>query len=124
MVEILITIQIAELTPRSFRDKNRIRIVSAIITSHAQGQTLQILLMRFGGFRSTALESIELFLQCGVHRSSPIRLRPDRPLDWVRAAETTRDRTRSKTSKQIVLDVAREPEGSARRSSSRSCRPD
>ena len=77
VVEVFVAIEIAEMRALAFRHKNRIRIVGAIVAGHAQRNALQILLMRFGGLRRTALESFELFLQCGVHRESPEMLRPD-----------------------------------------------
>src|ERR1700730_16742175 len=97
MVKVFVAVEIAKFAARRFRHKDRIRIVGAIIAGHTERQTLQVLLMRFGGLRSAALECLELSFQCGVHRYSPVRLRPGRPLDWTRAAETARGYNYSRT---------------------------
>ena len=68
MVNVFVAVEIANLAPRRLRHKQRIRIVGAIVAGHAQGQALQVLLMRFGGLRRAALVCLQLFLQCGVHR--------------------------------------------------------
>src|SRR5579862_3629502 len=76
VIKVFVAIEIAELAAGSFRNKDGIGLVSTIVAGHAKRQALQVLLMRFGGLRSTSLERVELFLQCGVHRDVSRKLRP------------------------------------------------
>jgi hypothetical protein len=76
VIKIVIAVEIAEMRAAGFLHKNRPGIIRAIIAGHSQGNAFEVFLMRLGGFRRTSLESIELFLQFGVHRVSPGILRP------------------------------------------------
>src|SRR5947207_8505169 len=68
VVDVIVAIEIAEVRALTFLDENGIGIVSAIVAGNAQGKTLQVAFMGFGGFRRAALESFELLLQFGIHR--------------------------------------------------------
>ena len=76
MVDVVVAVDIAEMGAASLFYKDRIGVVSAIVAGDAQRETLEVLFMGFGGFRRAALESFELLLEFGVHRESPMMLRP------------------------------------------------
>src|SRR4029077_7864889 len=76
VIDVIVAIEIAEMRALAFLHEDRIGIVGAIVARDAQGKSLQVSLVGFGGFRRAALESFELLLQFGVHRESPGMLRP------------------------------------------------
>ena len=70
VIDVFVAVEVAEFAALSFFHKNRIGIVSAIVAGYAQRNAFEVFLVSNGGFRRAALESFELFLQCGVHRVS------------------------------------------------------
>ena len=71
VVNVFVAIEIAEFAARRFGNKDRVRIIGAVIAGDAQWQAFQVFLVSLGGLRRAALESLELFLQFGIHLESP-----------------------------------------------------
>src|SRR5229473_5020184 len=71
VIDVLVTVQIAELTASPFLHEDGIGIVGAIVTGHAERNAFEILFVGFGGLGSAPLEGCKFFLQVGIHRESP-----------------------------------------------------
>ena len=68
MIDVLVAIEVAKLASAGLFYKDWPGIISAIIAGYSQWNALEILLVGFGGFWRSPLESGEFFLQIGVHR--------------------------------------------------------
>ena len=64
------------LLPLASFHEDRPGIVSAVVAGDTERNALEILLVSFGGLRRAPLEGGEFFLQIGIHRIAPGKLRP------------------------------------------------
>jgi hypothetical protein len=83
VVDVFVAIEVAELAPAGLLHENRPGIVGAIVAGYTERNAFEILFVGLGGFGRAPLESGEFFLQIGIDRITPGKLRPDRPLDLV-----------------------------------------
>ena len=90
VIDVFVAVEVAKFAALAFFHKDRIGIVSAVVAGDAQRNALEVLLVRFGGLRRAPLEGVEFFLQIGVHRWSPGKLRPDAAIRYARAAGAAR----------------------------------
>src|SRR3954465_13384932 len=81
VIDVVVAVEIAEMRALPFLYKDRIWVVVAVGAGNSQRNAFQVAFVSLGGLRRTSLESIELFLQFGVHRVLQVRLRPCRPLE-------------------------------------------
>ncbi len=76
VVDIFVAIEVAELAAAGLFHEDRPGIIGAIVAGDAERNTFEILLVGFGGLGRAPLESGEFFLQIGIHRIAPGKLRP------------------------------------------------
>src|SRR5579872_3283323 len=76
MVDVFVAVEVSKFAAAGFLHEDGPGIVMAIVAGHAEGNTLEVFLVRLSGFRSTALECCKLLLQVGIHRTTPGWLKP------------------------------------------------
>ena len=76
VIDVFIAIEIAELAAAGLLYEDWPGIVSAIVAGDAEWNAFEIFLVRFGGLGRSPLEGGEFFLQIGIHRIAPGKLRP------------------------------------------------
>ena len=76
VVDVFVAVEVAKLAAAGLFHEDRPGIVGAIVAGYAERNAFEILLVGFGGFGRAPLESGEFFLQIGIHRIAPGRLRP------------------------------------------------
>src|SRR6202035_2720558 len=75
-IDIFVPIEIAELAAAGLFYEDGPGIIGAIVAGDAEGNAFEILLVSFSGFGRAPLEGGEFFLQIGIHRIAPGKLRP------------------------------------------------
>jgi hypothetical protein len=73
VVDIFVPVDILDLAAVSLGHKDRVRIISAVITGYPERDAFFRLLVRLGGFWRALLIKSDFLLQCFVHFQTPVR---------------------------------------------------
>ena len=76
VIDVFVAIEVAELAAAGLLYEDWPGIVGAIVAGDTERNAFEIFLVGFGGLGRSPLEGGEFFLQIGIHRIAPGKLRP------------------------------------------------